>query len=293
MMISELSLNKSGAHHVIDHYISISIMDLNGVITDVNSAFCKHSGYSKNELLGKRYSILFTTNHTHSLYKTIWNTLEDNTVWSGEIQNKNKNGSTYWVKAYIHPHFNDTGKKIGYITIKEDINDKKALEKLAIIDPLTELYNRHKFNEIITHEVHKFKRYKHNTSLIICDIDHFKHINDKHGHLLGDIALKTIAATIQKSIRKLDTAARWGGDEFIIILPDTTLENAIYVAQKIRKALEVIIHNEAIKLTASFGVAKLQKGDDELSWFKRADDALYLVKEEGKNAVMPQYSNLQ
>jgi diguanylate cyclase (GGDEF)-like protein len=117
------------------------------------------------------------------------------------------------------------------------------------------------------------------------DIDYFKSFNDTYGHLIGDEVLILLAQHINTIVRDTDTFARWGGEEFVILLPNTSLENSINLLNKIRESISQIEHKIAGSITASFGVTSYQDGDDIESLFKRCDDALYDAKESGRNKV--------
>jgi diguanylate cyclase (GGDEF)-like protein/PAS domain S-box-containing protein len=282
----KLSENVLYTQQVIDYHIPISIMDTQGIITDVNGAFCNLSGYSKEEILGNSHHFICSHNVNDKHYETVWNVLNSNNIWSGELQNRRKDGTDYWVQVHIHPLFDAQKNKIGYVTIKQNIDDRKALEHLASTDTLTKLYNRSKLNEVMANELNKFRRFGHPSTLIICDLDNFKLINDQYGHIFGDTSLKTIASTIKNSIREYDIAARWGGEEFCILLPNTKLDDAVKVAEKIRLSIEATTSSKELLLTASFGVSEVQKNEDTLNWFQRADRALYMAKKQGKNCVI-------
>lgn len=162
----------------------------------------------------------------------------------------------------------------------------EELEMLASTDPLTSLFNRRKFDELLAYEVERNQRYRINLSLIMCDIDHFKQINDKFGHAVGDQALVTFSNKITENIREVDIFARWGGEEFMILMPNVSIDNACSVAEKLRK----IIANTNIKkvgaLTASFGVTHYNNGDTVESFVKRVDEFLYQAKQQGRNTVV-------
>ncbi len=163
----------------------------------------------------------------------------------------------------------------------------KELELLATTDMLTEIYNRRKMYEILEHEYTRAKRYGTDLSVIMFDIDYFKKINDTHGHDVGDYVLKTVAKTVKKVIREVDYFGRWGGEEFLIILPQTNLDGAFKAAEKIREVVENIGFGKIGKITASFGVStyikELDNSPDEL--IKSADIALYDAKRKGRNRV--------
>ena len=168
--------------------------------------------------------------------------------------------------------------------IKEKSN---LLEYQASHDKLTGLFNRNKFDEFYIKEVKRSRRYSTDLSIIIFDIDNFKTINDTHGHQSGDIVLKEISQIISLHIREQDIAVRWGGEEFLILLPHTNLDGATTVAKKIRINIEENEFTELkLKLTASFGVSELNEDDSDESLILRTDKFLYEAKNSGKNRVI-------
>jgi diguanylate cyclase (GGDEF)-like protein len=161
----------------------------------------------------------------------------------------------------------------------------EELEKLSITDPLTSIYNRRKFNELLTMEIERSKRYQNSLSIIMCDIDHFKKINDTFGHDVGDKAIKKFSKQIRENIREIDMLARWGGEEFMILMPNVSVENAHSVAEKLRMIIEKTEVETAGSFTASFGVTDLMLDDTSETFIKRADQALYKAKHSGRNRV--------
>ncbi|WP_051920352.1 sensor domain-containing diguanylate cyclase [Thermodesulfobacterium hydrogeniphilum] len=151
-------------------------------------------------------------------------------------------------------------------------------QSLSITDPLTEIYNRRYFIERLKTEMERAKRYNIPLSLIIIDLDDFKKINDTYGHMVGDKVLKAVAQTLKNRLRKTDILARWGGEEFIILLPNTPPEKAVFLAGDLRKKIEEMKIPGVKKITASFGITGYCIGDDINSLIKRADDAMYEVK---------------
>ena len=160
----------------------------------------------------------------------------------------------------------------------------KELEKLSQTDKLTSLYNRAKLDSIIEDEMKIIKRYKEFTSLVIIDIDHFKIINDTHGHNVGDIILKELAKILKENIRETDFVGRWGGEEFLIILPKTNERNAVITAENLRKTIENHKFHNNIKVTASFGVCEC-KTNNPTKCLINADRALYNAKNSNRNCV--------
>ncbi len=172
--------------------------------------------------------------------------------------------------------------------VNKNLKDENyKLEGVANYDFLTRLYNRSKFTDFIGHEMKTIKRYGGKVfSTILLDIDFFKKINDTYGHLAGDMVLKELSDILKVSLRESDVIARWGGEEFIILLPATEIKDAAMVAEKLRRNVEAHkFSKEDIKVTCSFGVAEYRAGEIEEALFKRVDEALYRAKEGGRNRV--------
>jgi two-component system, cell cycle response regulator len=161
------------------------------------------------------------------------------------------------------------------------------LEYQASHDKLTGLYNRNKFDEIFGKELRRSQRYEYDLSLIIFDIDDFKKVNDKFGHQIGDEVLIEISKIVLLNVREHDLVVRWGGEEFLVLLPNTKLEGAVSVAQKIKEVIySTQLSSKKLNITSSFGVSTLRKDDLEKDIIARADKALYDAKETGKNKVI-------
>lgn len=163
----------------------------------------------------------------------------------------------------------------------------KELRILSSTDKLTQLNNRFKIDEIFKHYLNNSNLIENGLSVIMVDLDKFKYVNDTYGHQVGDILLKEISELMSSSLRKTDHIGRWGGEEFLIICPNTNLEGARVVADNLRSVIESHSFKIAGKQTASFGIACLDKDDDEKSLLKKADDALYTAKKLGGNKVLP------
>jgi len=164
-------------------------------------------------------------------------------------------------------------------------SNNNRLRFLAHNDQLTEISNRHHLNIILEKEYERKQRYNSTFSLIIFDIDHFKKINDNYGHYAGDKILKEMSSLIQNNIRENDYFGRWGGEEFVIIAAEIKLESAYKLAEKLRKAVENYNFIEKANITASFGVAEIDSAENIDDLIKRADDALYRAKRNGRNRV--------
>ncbi|MEI6531412.1 MAG: diguanylate cyclase [Chlamydiota bacterium] len=185
------------------------------------------------------------------------------------------------VALLLAKSYNKTAKKLG--------NKSRKLQKIAEHDPLTKIYNRWALYEMARKELAKAQRTNQPLSLLMIDFDHFKKINDQHGHLAGDSMLKHFAELLSKSLRNYDIVARFGGEEFVIILPNTSPENALLVAEKLRKKTETTpLHFEGVEigLTISIGVACLHKDCTTLEeLIQKADSCMYASKHAGRNKV--------
>ncbi len=163
---------------------------------------------------------------------------------------------------------------------------RKMFEKEASTDTLTRIANRLKFNAVLEQQVEISKRYGDDLSIILFDIDNFKMINDTYGHQVGDNVLVELSAVISESVRKSDTFARWGGEEFVIILSQTSLETAKILAEKLREKVAGYSFSDNLDVTCSFGVAQYQNMEPISDFLKHVDDALYQAKDAGKNIVV-------
>ena len=276
---------------IINENVIISITNKDGLIISASEAFCKISGYTKDELLGKTHSLVRHPETPNKFYEKMWQTLLLGNIWKGEIKNKNKQGVDYWVYAIIKPLLKDT-KIIGFTAIRTNITDKKHIEYLSITDELTQLYNRRYFNLKINEEINRAKREENYFSFLIMDIDYFKQYNDTYGHQAGDLALKKVSLMLKKKTsRASDFAFRLGGEEFgIITILDK--EKSIEFANSIKNEIENLqIEHKASKvskyLTISIGIVS-KKGDAITNsdiLFKEADDCLYEAKKLGRNSI--------
>ncbi len=197
---------------IVDENVILSSTDLHGVIREVSSAFVKISGYSKDELVGHKHSVVRHSEMPNSIYKEMWDTITAGKTWKGEIKNKTKSDEDYWVNTIIKPIFDKNGRIIKYQSIRQDITDKKKIYELSIKDGLTGLYNRGYFNEIANSILKRTVRNTNFVSFIILDIDNFKKFNDTYGHQKGDEALINVSKSLKKSFkRNNDFVFRLGG----------------------------------------------------------------------------------
>ena len=172
---------------------------------------------------------------------------------------------------------------------QERVRMMEKLQRLAITDGLTKLHNSRSFYSQLEVEVDRFNRYKHPLSLLLLDIDHFKNYNDSYGHLEGDKVLVKISQIIKSCLRKMDTAYRYGGEEFTVILPETSCEEALLVAERIRNVIQsekfTPQPEKELSITISIGVTQYAAEEQLSTFIQRADKAMYISKQNGRNQV--------
>lgn len=281
-LISEIQ--ESANKEIIDEHIPISQTDIDGNITYVNRAFCDLTGYTESQLLGKKHSILKHKDTNEKTHKELWESISQNKPWKGILKNQINNQKSIWTEIKIKPMFDYLGNKIGYISTREDISDKKELEYLSEHDILTNIKNRRTFEKELKREISLSKRYEENYfGLIMIDIDNFKNINDTYGHQIGDSVLQKLSECINKNLRNSDTFARWGGEEFVILSPFSALLQLEELAKNLQTLISIINFTPVEKLTMSLGITIYKKDDTEDSIQRRVDKALYLAKERGRD----------
>ena len=206
-----------------------------------------------------------------------------------------KDGAVRWCAAVSQPAIDTQGRNVGFRASIRDISDRKALQQqlelLASTDPLTGVVNRRRFFHTAEAELYRARRYDRPLVLALVDIDHFKRINDTYGHAVGDDTLKTLAHAFANRLRRSDLFARFGGEEFVCLLPETQLGDGLRLCERLRQMVETIKlqtpgKNEPFGFTISVGVADLQHEGDSLNQLlARADAALYKAKRDGRNQV--------
>lgn len=199
----------------------------------------------------------------------------------------NENERMYAIVTATKTHFNNRQAILmGLFDISKQKHVEEVFKNMAILDNLTGLYNRNYFEKRANDKIEEADNYEEPISMLMLDLDHFKNINDTYGHTVGDEVLKLTAETLKNVIRKSDYIFRVGGEEFVVLMPKTTIFAADIVAEKIRVALESTEHPVAGKITASIGVAEKLKFEILFDWYKRVDKALYCAKEGGRNCVV-------
>ncbi|MDP3266444.1 MAG: sensor domain-containing diguanylate cyclase [Sulfuricurvum sp.] len=268
---------------------SVMLTDKVGMITYVNQAFCYHVGYSREELLGNTPKLFKSHQHNRNFYKNLWTTILEGNVYRATLINKKKDGDLFYEDKTITPLKDDKGEIVGFVSTGKDVTRemlmRQEVDRIAMIDQLTGIYNRHKFEQLLILEMERSRRFSEPLSLIIIDIDHFKLVNDTYGHNTGDVVLKYLVEIVQKNIRKIDIFARWGGEEFLVLSPNTDLKNIAVLAEKLRLAVAEAECPEVSHITISQGISTLEEKDTFSGLFKRADMGLYHAKEHGRNQV--------
>ena len=240
----------------------VIITDAGTNIIEVNRAFTDITGYSPEEVIGKKPSLLSSGIHDADFYKHMWDILQSAGKWQGEVQNRHRNGTLYTEWLRISAIRDKSGKVSNYVAILSDITSKKLseaeLHRRAHYDTLTGLHNRLSFHERLNHNLACAKRDHFRVAVLYIDLDKFKPINDTYSHQAGDLVLQETARRIQASVRDMDTVARVGGDEFVVILREVdTLSHAEGVAEKIVAAINkpVLYEGHSLRVGASYGIA--------------------------------------
>ena len=271
---------------ILDRNVIVSTTDAKGVITSVSSAFLNAAGFSIKELIGQNHNILRHPDSSGTQYEDFWTTISQGKIWRGEFKNLRKDGTSFWLKTVVTPEYDKMGAIQGYTGICQDISAHKEIEKLSITDRLTGLNNRRRLDEFLAAECNRSQRYGDHFNVILLDIDHFKSVNDTYGHQAGDRVLVDLATILKESMRMTDCIGRWGGEEFLIVCPETSSQAAIAMAEKLRNKIEVHDFRGVGNITSSFGVAQFHSGQSISNLISRADKALYRAKEEGRNRVV-------
>jgi diguanylate cyclase (GGDEF)-like protein/PAS domain S-box-containing protein len=279
--------------YAIDQAVIVAVTDLQGRITYANDNFCEISGYSRAELLGRDHRILNSGTHSKEFFRAMYRCIAGGKVWRGELCNKSKSGSLYWVDTVITPQLGVDGKPISYMAIRIDITARKYAEAqishAATHDALTGLANRAALQERLNQALDRVRRQQGALTVHILDLDGFKHVNDTLGHGAGDNLLKELAGRLTSSLRETDFVARLGGDEFAIIqaVAADQREDAIALAVSILELVARPFHLEGqeVCIGTSIGIALAPaNGTTAAELLKKADLALYRVKSEGRNS---------
>ena len=275
--------------------IGMALVDLNGNILEVNQKACHLFGFTKQELEWMHLtdlSVLEDESPHGDCFKAVIDggLLCAATCAVCEKRFRDKQGNLLFVEASYGLARSQSGEPQYVVASFRDVTERKLLEaKLemqATTDLLTKTLNRVRLEERGKIELLRSDRYGHKLSLAMIDIDNFKGVNDTHGHAAGDTVLSGFAEVARGCLRLTDLFGRWGGEEFIVLLPDTGPAGAKRVSERLRKAIEAFSFPGGIRITASVGIVGHRKGEDFASLVARADAAMYHAKENGRNQVV-------
>lgn len=267
----------------------VMIVNRQQIIERVNDAFTTITGYPQQAVVGEPAQLLQSDQHDATFYQRIQFTLSVSGYWEGEYWYRHQNGETLPLWQSISTLNNSQDEIEHYIYVFHDIRKQKMLEEelkhLAEHDRLTGICNRTRLSRLQEQAITDLERYDTPFSLIMLDIDRFKHINDAHGHDTGDNVLKALSDVITRQLRNSDKVGRWGGDEFMLLTGHTQLEGAVALAERIRASVEATAFDVIGNLTVSLGVAQFQRGMTRAESLKAVDEALYRAKRRGRNRV--------
>lgn len=299
--VQQLQLKNKKLYHelikagdMVDQNINTSSTDLSGTIVSASLAFSRTCGYTKDELIGQKHSIVRHPEAPDSIYEDLWATISNNRIWRGEFMNRRKDGTPYWVYATVTPVFDEHEQKIGYIAIRTDITDQKKVEELQVTDPLTGLYHRRHFHEVFSRICKQSERDNQFFAFAILDLDYFKEYNDHFGYGKGDQALIDVANLIHEKMKwKSENCFRLEGKQFGLILHNLSEEEIQWLVDEIRKSIEGLKIEHPTRpdqleyLTATVGLVKSSgnasvETDDMV---RMAEIFLARAKRQGRNRL--------
>lgn len=269
----------------------VMITNAQGQIEFVNPAFVHTTGFSAEEAIGKTPAILSSGRHDQAFYDSMWQTLSEQGHWRGEIWNRHKTGQLYLELLTITSILDDAGEVSHFAALFTDIThirqNEEQIRKLAYYDTLTQLPNRRLLEDRLEHGLRHAHRHQQRLAVLFIDLDHFKQVNDSLGHAAGDALLLEVAKRMSAHLREDDTLARFGGDEFIALLPN--IVDIAEVTAIARRLLAVVgqpitLHNRQFRIGTSLGISVYP--DDASSaqqLLQHADAAMYRAKQEGRN----------
>lgn len=277
---------------------AILVTDAHKVILRANRSFTKMTGYDTDEIIGKTPALMHSGKHGETFYNEMWAALSKDHYWHGELWNRHKNGEIFPVWTTITAVTGHKGNICNYVSFYSDLSqhkkDEDSIHDLAFYDPLTHLPNRRLLIERIQHAFAASRHHQHHVAVMFIDIDNFKTLNDTKGHNVGDLLLLEVTKRLQGCVHEGDTVARFGGDDFVVMLEDLS-ENMRQAAVQVEMVSQKILSTLALPYeldgyeyhsSASIGISLLHDQDvavDEL--LKRADTALYQAKSAGRNTL--------
>ena len=278
--------------HVRDYAIYTITMD--GIIEEWNHSVQRYAGFLSADVQGRSMNLFFPRDDPDRPHIDL---LLAEAQRTGSVETEGwaikRDGSRLWANSVITALPDEAGTVRGFVVVSRDITERKRLEDdmklLATVDPLTGAYNRRQGDALLAAEFSRRSRDGRTFAVLLLDVDHFKSVNDRFGHPAGDAVLRALVEACQASLRPIDLVVRWGGEEFLAVLPDTDAVAAMAAAERMRNALaatEVVVPDTpTIRFTVSVGVA-VSTGVSPNDLLRRADIALYAAKEGGRNRVV-------
>jgi diguanylate cyclase (GGDEF)-like protein/PAS domain S-box-containing protein len=272
---------------------AVMITDLDRRILSINPSFTEITGYTEAEALGQTPKLLYSHRHDDSFYRQMWTSIEEAGYWQGEIWNRRKNGELYPEWLTLSTVRDEKGEVVNYVGVFSDISQVKQveekLEHLAHYDALTDLPNRLLLQSRLKHAIEQARRDNRNLGVLFLDLDRFKHVNDSLGHPAGDELLQIVATRLRSRLREVDTLARVGGDEFLVLLESMADPNdAASVAQTLIALVKEPIYlkgGREVYVGASVGISIFPgDGNNAEQLIRNADTAMYQAKEGGRGA---------
>jgi diguanylate cyclase (GGDEF)-like protein/PAS domain S-box-containing protein len=264
----------------------LCIVTEHGIIKQANSAWQYILGLDYEALEGRLFQEYVHEEDKESFFETQEKLIRENDLTQVDLRIRKSDEEYNWVSWRI---YHDRKKKLFYASgrdVQERVEMEQKIREISNTDPLTGAGNRLKFDGELQKELIRAQRYQLPLAFMLCDIDHFKRINDTYGHYRGDVVLKRFVQIIQDSRRETDQLFRWGGEEFAILCPHTNTDDAVAFAERIRKLVEGEDFKTEQPVTVSIGVAVFRKDDTGDSLLRRADGALYEAKRTGRNRVL-------
>lgn len=288
-LIGKVNLQEQYIKTIMDSQKNIVIVTDGESIIYANQAFFDYFGYATIDQFRAEHPCICDF-FQHGESKEFLQTYIDGVLWTDYLiqhhaqEHKVKISVDGQTSIFtVHSQKMDYENQIRHVVVFTDIT---RLNELATQDVLTKVANRFQFDKVLEHSITLSERYGRALSMILLDIDYFKDVNDRYGHLVGDEVLKKLAQILLQGIRKSDVIARWGGEEFVILLPDSELSSAVKLAESLRIRISESDFSPVDQITCSIGVVRWNEGENADQVLKRADEKLYLAKEAGRNRVI-------
>lgn len=268
---------------------AVMIANAQGEIEFVNHGFELITGYSRVEALGQNPAMLKSGEHTEAFYGRLWAAIQSGQTFRAVFINRHKQGHLIHCEETVSPIRDAGGAVTHFVSVIRDqtarAHTEQTLREQATRDPLTDLLNRRAGEWQLERAFLAAREGQKPFCLIMADVDHFKAINDTWGHPAGDQVLQRVAGVLRTGVRATDSVVRWGGEEFLLVLPYCEQAAALLQAERLRERVAAAEQGEVGRVTVSMGVAELQRGETLANLMERVDQALYQAKHAGRNQV--------